>query len=54
MEQDRIEKLIEEMLGKYPRDQVINALNSLAYLPKENFESFVELSRKIDEKNTHQ
>ena len=52
MEQERIDKFIEDMLKEYPREKVICALDMLLHTPKNEADKLVKVDSKIDEETT--
>ncbi|MEK4484172.1 hypothetical protein MHH81_01035 [Psychrobacillus sp. FSL H8-0484] len=52
MEQERIDKFIEDMLKEYPREKVIGALDMLLHTPKNKADKLVKVDSKIDEETT--
>lgn|GEM_PF-3779926 len=52
MEQERIDKFIEDMLKEYPREKVIGALDMLLHTSKNEADKLVKVDSKIDEETT--
>ncbi|WP_166462389.1 hypothetical protein [Psychrobacillus vulpis] len=52
MEQERMDKLIEEMLKEYPRERVMGALDMLKHMPKSEIDMVTKVCIKIDEAQT--
>ncbi|WP_166462398.1 hypothetical protein [Psychrobacillus vulpis] len=53
MEQERIDKFIEDMLKEYPREKVIGALDMLLHTPKNEADKLAKVYKKIDEEITN-
>ncbi|WP_342599734.1 hypothetical protein MHB48_00955 [Psychrobacillus sp. FSL H8-0483] len=53
MEQERIDKFIEDMLKEYPREKVIGALDMLLRTPKNEAVKLAKVDSKIGEGTTY-